>query len=95
MTIRQLAAELHTPVEDINTWLSQSNTPFYAVAAHVPGSEPGELSKDGEQVIRDLHLEHTHPEIMQRIRSLSGTILDQRKEISSLQDQVESLSINY
>ena len=95
MTIRQSAAELHTPREDINTWLEQCNTPFYCVAAHRLDTDPEELSVDGEQVIRDLHLEHTHPEIHERINNLTKTILDQRKEISNLQKQVADLSITY
>ena len=95
MTYKQLADELHTPIEDLSAWLGEDNTPFYLVAAHKPGFLPGELSEDGERVIRELHLRRTHPEIQARIDNLTKTILDQRKEISHLQEQVESLAINY
>ena len=88
MTIKELAAQLHTPEKDLRTWMEADNVSEYVLLKHTTEEERHELTEDGEAVLRHLHLSHTHPEVQQRINNLVQVIFDQRKEITKLENEI-------
>ena len=79
MTLKELAAELYTPMKDLKAWIKESNLDNYELEKHDPAAAPGTLSDDGIALIRDLHLRKTHPEVGQRIDNLIMSLFDMRK----------------
>ena len=75
-------------------WMEESGLTLRTLKSQEKGSRLGDLSSDGEALLRNIHLSHTHPEVRTRIKNMTKVIVDQREEIADLQRQIDLLTGN-
>ena len=92
MTLKELAADLYTKESTLKGWLKECNISMSMVLSHNPADAPGEITKDGEVVLRGIHLQKTHPEIDERFSNILTVVFDLRKTIRELEEQISILS---
>lgn len=87
MTLKDLATELHTNTQSIRAWLKESNCSLSLFADH-----DGNINSDGEIVIREEHLAHTHPEISKRFNNMTTVLMELRKTINEREALIRILT---
>lgn len=91
MTVKELATELYTNEKTLLKWMNETGLPEVLYVNQNPKTANGELSEDGVNVIRDMHLRKTHPEIGKRFDNMIRVLFDQRKAIREKESVIDTL----